>query len=155
MHIPKLHGNYLTIRKSSYEWNYDVGIVSNDSASEITQSWSKSHETPNLQLVASKFALTGESALKATIPCARRSHESSNAVLSRRTEESITQFSFAPSLKAPGRTFSSAESLVKGQNPASPANHRAVLHNTGPCSQNPYHTERLGLTAQAPSTRTS
>ena len=33
--------------------------------------------------------------------------------------------------------------MVQGQNPASPANHRAVLHNTGPCSQNPYHTERL------------
>ena len=54
----------------SYEWNYDVGIVPNDSASKITQSWSKSHETPYPQLVASKFVLTGESALKASIPCA-------------------------------------------------------------------------------------
>ena len=58
MHIPKLHGNYLTIRKSSYEWNYDVGIVPIDSASEITQYWSKSHETLDPELVPSKFGLT-------------------------------------------------------------------------------------------------
>ena len=70
MHIPKLHGNYLTIRKSSYEWNYDVGIVPNDSESEIAQVWSKPHETHYPQLVTSKFVLTGKSATKATIPCA-------------------------------------------------------------------------------------
>ena len=68
MHIPKLHGNYLTIRKSSYEWNYDVGIAPIESASKITQSWSKSHETPYPQLVTPKFVPTGEPALKATIP---------------------------------------------------------------------------------------
>ena len=70
MYIPKLHSNYLTIRKSSYEWSYDVGIAPNDSASKIKQSCPKSHETPNPQLVAPKFVLTGESPAKASIPCA-------------------------------------------------------------------------------------